>query len=236
MHPFIRSTFFNLCLWVNSIFFSLTGFLTFFLPYRFRYWYITRWSHIAMWLAKHVLGITYVVHGLENVPKEAAIVAVNHQSAWETIATQMFLPPQTWIIKRELGWVPFFGWGLSMLKPIAINRRSKNAAAQVVKDGKQRLAEGLWVLIFPEGTRQKPGTFGLVRRGVVHFAFDAGSPILPIAHNAGYVWPKNSWTKYPGVVDVYIGTPLKPQDFPDSEALLEELTFSLQALFRKTLR
>lgn len=166
-----------------------------------------------VWLLEHVVGLDYVVHGQENIPQENTVVYLRHESVWETIAELLLFPRQCWVLKRELMWVPFIGWALLGLKPIAIDRRARGTALeQVVRQGKQRLADGLWVMIFPEGTRVAPHAsrrYGL--SGAV-LAREANKKILPVAHNAGDFWPRRSFMKYPGTVEVFIGPPIETYD------------------------
>lgn len=152
------------------------------------------------------LRITCEVKGWENVPKSPAVIMSKHQSAWETIFIESRFPPQCWIVKKELLWLPFVGWGLMAIRCIAIDRSSgKTAREQIVEQGAQRLAEGLWVTVFPEGTRVAPGKRGRYGIGGALLATRTGTPILPIAHNAGEVWGRYAFRKKPGVVKVVIG-------------------------------
>jgi 1-acyl-sn-glycerol-3-phosphate acyltransferase len=155
---------------------------------------------------KILCGIDYVVTGEENIPPGAGIIFSNHQSTWETYALQLFFPPQVWVLKRELMWVPFFGWGLAMLKPIAIDRQAgRKAVKQITEQGKQRLQQGLWVTIFPEGTRIAPGQQKRWGMGGALLAADSGYPVVPVAHNAGEFWGRRQFIKQPGTIRVIIG-------------------------------
>jgi 1-acyl-sn-glycerol-3-phosphate acyltransferase len=151
-------------------------------------------------------GITYEVSGWEHVPKSPAVIMAKHQSAWETIFIESAFPSQCWIVKKELLWLPFVGWGLWAIRAIAIDRSSGHAARdQIVEQGAQRLKEGHWVTIFPEGTRIPPGKRGRYGIGGSLLATRTGTPILPIAHNAGEMWGRYAFRKKPGVVKVVIG-------------------------------
>ncbi|HSO06851.1 MAG TPA: lysophospholipid acyltransferase family protein, partial [Pelomicrobium sp.] len=131
------------------------------------------------------------------------------QSAWETLAFQEIFPPQVWVLKKSLLWIPFLGWGLGMMSPIAIDRkRTREAMKHTVELGRRRLDYGFWVVIFPEGTRVRPGERGRYRSGGAVLAVETGAPVVPVAHNAGRVWPKNSFVKHPGTVTVSIGPPI----------------------------
>lgn len=194
-----------------TVVWSLLSLLTFPLPPLARYRFITVWSRMVVWLARVLCGIDYEVRGLQNLPKQPAIILAKHQSAWETLAFQVFLPPQVWVIKRELLRVPFFGWGLAMMSPIAIERSAgMKALRQTLEQGRQRLAQGFWIVIFPEGHRFPPGLKGPYHLGGAWLAVQTGAPAVPVAHNAGYVWPRHSFLKYPGKVTVSIGPPMDP--------------------------
>jgi len=202
----LRSVLFAVLQTVLTVVFSLIALLTFPFSARIRYRTITLWNRIVVWLAKVVCGIRYRVIGLENLPGTPAVVMAKHQSAWETIALPVLLPPMALVIKRELLWVPFFGWGMAMLSPIAINRAEGRAALkQIVEQGRARLAEGFGVMIFPEGTRMAPGEIGRYGIGGAWLASHVNALVVPVAHNAGELWPKNSFLKHPGLITLSIG-------------------------------
>jgi 1-acyl-sn-glycerol-3-phosphate acyltransferase len=165
-----------------------------------------QYTQVMLWWAKVSCGIAYEVTGWENVPTSPAIIMSKHQSAWETIFIESAFPSQCWIVKKELLWLPFVGWGLMAIRAIAIDRSSGSSAReQIVEQGAERLREGHWVTIFPEGTRVAPGVKGRYGIGGSLLATRTGTPILPIAHNAGEVWPRYSFRKKPGLVKVVIG-------------------------------
>ena len=144
--------------------------------------------------------------GAENIPREPCIILAKHESAWETLAFQAIFPPQVWVVKRELLWIPFFGWGLAMLSPIAIDRKAgPRALRQMVEQGRERLQRGFCIVIFPEGTRAAPGVRGVYQAGGAWLALKTGAPVLPVAHNAGTYWPRNAFVKRPGTITVSIG-------------------------------
>jgi len=162
-----------------------------------------------IWLAKKVLGIQYRVIGAENLPRTPAVILSKHQSAWETLAFQVIFPPQVWVLKRELLWIPFFGWGLALTSPIAIDRSSgSRALKRMVELGRKRLAQGFWITIFPEGTRVQPGKRGKYHLGGAFLAVNCGAPVVPVAHNAGFLWGRGAFLKRPGTVTVEIGAPI----------------------------
>ena len=168
--------------------------------------------------AKTLCGIKYQVSGIENIPENTAIIFSKHQSTWETYALQLFFPAQTWILKRELMWVPLFGWGMAVLKPIAIDRSSgRKAVKQIIDQGKKRLDEGIWITFFPEGTRVAPGEYKRWGVGGAILAENSGYPVVPVAHNAGEYWGRRKFLKRPGTIQVIIGPSLNPQGLKASE-------------------
>lgn len=186
---------------------TLCVFIAPFLPFRARYRLVNQaWCHCAVWLSKVIVGIRYEVSGLENIPAQPCVILAKHQSTWETFYLSALFEPLSQVVKRELLYVPFFGWALAMLKPIAIDRSNPKAALkQVAQRGHECLQKGAWVLIFPEGTRVPSGQMGKFSRSGAALAVNAGLPVLPIAHNAGRCWPKHGWGKTPGTVQVVIG-------------------------------
>ncbi len=189
--------------------FALVSLLTFPLGAFMRYRIITVWTRLMVLASRHVCGIHFQLRGAENIPSQPCVVLSKHQSAWETLAFQVIFPPQVYVIKRELLWIPFFGWGLAMLSPIAIDRKSgTRALRQMIVQGKNRLARGFWVIVYPEGTRIAPGARSNYQTGGAAIAVHAGVPVLPVAHNAGTCWPRAAFLKRPGVITVSIGKPL----------------------------
>ena len=170
---------------------------------------ISGWARSMLWWLKVTCNIRYQITGLENIPHSPTIILSKHQSAWETFAFQAIFPTQVYVLKRELLWIPIFGWGLAMSSPIAINRAAgREALKQLVEKGKDRLAKGLWVVIFPEGTRIAPKKRGKYHIGGAWLATHTQTPVLPVAHNAGDFWPKG-FIKTPGVIQMHIGTPIQ---------------------------
>ena len=160
-----------------------------------------------MWLLRTICGLDYRISGLENLPTDNCIIASKHQSAWETIALRGILPPrQSWVLKRELLRIPFFGWALAAAQPIAIDRKAgKNAARQIIEQGVKALQQGVFVVIFPEGTRVAPGERKKYGIGAGLLAEHSGYPVLPIAHDAGVYWRRRGILKRPGTIQVVIG-------------------------------
>jgi 1-acyl-sn-glycerol-3-phosphate acyltransferase len=202
----LRSLVFALLQFLVTPIWAALALLTFPLSPLARYRIITAWSRLIIRGAEVICGIRYRVLGTENIPREPCVIIAKHESAWETLAFQSIFPPQVWVIKRELLWIPFFGWGLAMLSPIAIDRRAgPRALKQMIEQGRDRLRRGFNIVIFPEGTRVAPGETGVYQTGGAWLAGRTGAPMLPVAHNAGTYWPKNAWVKRPGVITVSIG-------------------------------
>ncbi|MEO4047932.1 lysophospholipid acyltransferase family protein [Pseudomonas sp. CAU 1711] len=226
----IRTFFFYLLLSSSSFFWCiLCVFIAPLLPFRARYRLVIQaWCRCATWLARVVVGIRYEVHGLDNIPQQPCVILAKHQSTWETFFLSAHFEPLSQVVKRELLFVPFFGWALAMLRPIAIDRSNPKAALkQLARQGAERIRQGAWVLIFPEGTRIPPGQIGKFSRGGAALAVNSGLPVLPIAHNAGEFWPKQGWAKYPGTIQVVIGPLMHAEgEGPRAIAELNERAFA----------
>jgi 1-acyl-sn-glycerol-3-phosphate acyltransferase len=180
------------------------------LPRMLRYRIISGWSRMMLWCLRILCGVRCRVEGREHLPATPSVILAKHQTAWETLAFQQIFPPQVHVLKRDLLWLPFFGWGLALMSPIPIDRgRGLSALRQIARRGKVRLQQGFWVVVFPEGTRVKPGARRKYRLGGAWLAAHAGAPVVPVAHNAGRFWPRNSFLKYPGEVRVRIGPPIE---------------------------
>lgn len=200
---FIRSVLFNLGFFVATMIFSLLLMLS--RPFGFHAaWFWARaWTGTLLFLARILCGIRVEIEGREHFPSEPCVVMAKHQSAFETIAMPMLVPPYVWILKRELFYIPIFGWALWVLDAIAIRRGNpREALKQVISQGKHFLSTGRWVVIFPEGTRTAAGLTGNYQPGGIVLAHKAGAGILPMAHNAGVFWPKRGFIKKPGTIHV----------------------------------
>ena len=205
----LRSSLFALALAAITPPYAILALATFPLPRLTRYRIISGWSRLILLLSKVVLGIDWKVEGEEHLPARPAVILSKHQSAWETLAFQHIFPPQVHVLKRELLWIPFFGWGLALMSPIAIDRsRGVAALRSIARRGRERLAQGFWVVVFPEGTRVAPGERREYQLGGAWLAAASGAPVVPVAHNAGLVWPRNAFLKRPGTVTVRIGPPI----------------------------
>lgn len=215
---FIRSFIFVLFQLLITPVFTLLAILSFPFHPITRYRIISGWALSVMWLLRVLCGIRMEVRGAENIPARPAILLCKHQSAWETIALQKVFPPQVWVLKRELLWLPFFGWGLAMTSPIAIKRSDgKGAVKQLLRQGKERLEMGFCVVIFPEGTRIPYGQRGKYKIGGALLSASTGVPVVPIAHNAGKLWGRNSFMKHPGVITMSIGAAIDPAGLKPEE-------------------
>jgi 1-acyl-sn-glycerol-3-phosphate acyltransferase len=221
---FLRSFLFTVVMVVATVVWACVCILVAPFPYRFRFFVTSRWNVFIIWCARVICGIRYQVKGYDNLPEQPVILLCKHQSAWETIFT---LPnmrrPLVFVFKKEILYIPFFGWGMALLRMIPIDRRKgKNAFAQVVKSGKERLAQGLSIIMFPEGTRIPVGQKGKYKSGGTRLAIETRASVVPIAHNSGECWPKHSFIKRPGLITVSIGKPISPENHtPDS--LLQEV-------------
>ncbi len=206
---FLRSLTFLLLQILITPIFSVLALFTFPLPALTRYRLISLWAKMMLVLLRVVCGIRHEVRGMENMPTEPSLILCKHQSAWETLALQQVFPAQAWVLKRELLWIPFFGWALALTNPIAIQRSDgKGALKQLLKQGKERLQQGFHVVIFPEGTRVPFGERVKYKIGGAMLAVSSGVQVIPVAHNAGRLWGRKAFIKHPGVITLSIGTPI----------------------------
>ena len=202
----------------STVAFALLAPLTAPFPYRFRYRFITRWSRFNLWWLAVTCGLRFIVEGAANLPREASVVLCRHESMWETLALQTLFAPQTWLLKKSLLRVPFFGWGLALLRPIAIDRAAgREAIRMLVRDGARALDDGAWVVVFPEGTRLAPGERRAFHRGGAFLAARTGRVIVPVAHNSGDFWRRRRFVKRRGTIRLVIGPPLPPGEAGPTE-------------------
>lgn len=207
---FLRSALFQLILLIVVIPYFGLVLATFPLPRLARWQVIAGWPRFALWLARHLLSIEYEVIGRQNIPREPVVILSKHQSAWETIAYTSIFPPHVYVLKRELFWIPFLGWGMALMSPIAIDRaRGKDAIRRMIEIGGKRLAQGFSIMVYPEGTRTAVGRRGNYKIGGAVLAVQNHVSVLPVAHNAGLVWPRHAFVKRPGKVTVVIGEPIE---------------------------
>ena len=207
----LRSILFTSCFFLSTMVYAVVILLCgWVLPFSFLWAIVRNWSVFNLWLLNILCNLSYVVEGSEHLPTGSHVSMWKHSSTWETIAQAAILPAQAWVLKRELLWIPIVGWALRLLQPIAINRSAGSAAVkQVINQGKDRLTTGRWVVIFPEGTRTAVGEQRKYGISGALLAIEAGVSIIPVAHTAGYFWPRRGWLKRPGVIKVVIGPPIQ---------------------------
>lgn len=189
---------------------AISTLIAWMLPYRWRFRVvILAWTSAMLAWLRVSCGIRYEVEGLENIPETPCIVFAKHESTWETLMVQQLFHPQATLIKQQLLLIPFFGWAFRLLRPIAIDRSdSRRALRTLIREGSERLASGVWVLLFPEGTRVAPGTIGKFQVGGAALAEATASPIVAVAHNSGRFWPAHELAKHAGIISVRISPPI----------------------------
>jgi 1-acyl-sn-glycerol-3-phosphate acyltransferase len=213
-----RSLLFSIGMMISTIIWGPVVILTFPLPFQYRYRVSQQWSRFIIWWLRQTCHIDCHISGVENLPKEPVVILAKHQSTWETLFLHQFLPPLAIIVKKELLWVPFFGWALAQLNPIAINRKTAvSALKEIVQQGKKRLAKGQWILIFPEGTRTSPGIRKPYGASGAMLAINSGCSVLPVAHNAGELWQRHAFLKRPGVINLVFGPSIPSQGLKAKE-------------------
>jgi len=201
----------------------------FWLPPIPRFRFITHWCALNLWAARVLCGIRHRVTGLENVGSTPLIVACKHSSTWETLFLSRLLPPLAYVAKKELLSLPFFGWAFKLASPITIDRKAgTDAMEQIVAQGRARFAQGFWIVIYPEGTRIRAGTRARYKTGGARLAVAMNVPVIPVAHNAGYIWPKGLWGKRPGTITMTIGKPISPEG-KDAATLTKEVEDWIEA-------
>jgi 1-acyl-sn-glycerol-3-phosphate acyltransferase len=224
-----RSLLFTTYMMASACVFGGVMALGFWLPYQAQFAIARTWARILLWVLERLCGLKYVVEGRERIPPGNHIVMSNHTSAWETVAQFLIFPPQVWVLKRELLWIPFVGWGLKLLRPIAINRgEGHRAVNQVVEQGKARLRDGLWIIIFPEGTRVIAGETRKFGVSGALLAVTSGRSVVPLSHNAGAFWARRGFVKKPGTIRVIIGEPIESAG-KNPRALNEEVRLAIEA-------
>lgn len=224
----IRSTLFWIFFLPMMLLLATLASLLFFTPLSVRIGVVRLWIAYSLGCLKIFCGLDYVVEGLENIPESGFIVMSKHSSTWETIAIQSFFRPMIWVVKRELTWIPFFGWALKALDSIALNRGTgRKAINQLVRESKIHMDAGRILMLFPEGTRVPPMQSRPFKIGGAIVSKQTGYAVLPIAHNAGEYWPRHSWIKWPGTIRVVIGKPIEPGDRSPDEIIKEVATWIL---------
>ncbi len=188
------------------------------LPHHMRRQSVVPWVNFAIWLVKHVLGIPYRLVGAENIPAHACIVLSKHQSAWETLMLQEVFKDTVFVWRKEIKYLPFFGWALAAIPMIETDRNvSKATLTRLVEQGRHRLENGYTVVIFPEGTRSQPGSKNRYKVGGAHLAVETGTPVVPVALNSGEFWGRNALFKRCGTVTVSVGPAIDPAGLTASE-------------------
>lgn len=234
MLKFFRSILFSL--FMGFVFLPFTGFvaLTRWLSLRERYNFVARWnSRYTLGTLRRVVGIRHRVIGRENLPAGPAVIMSKHQSTWETLAFADFMPPAAYVAKRELLRIPFFGWGMSAMPVIVIDRTAgKDALKQVVEQGRALMDKGYSVVVFPEGTRTAIGTARRYKIGGASLAAATGRPVIPVAHNAGEFWRRNAFIMNPGEIVVSIG-PAIQTDGRTAEAVNAEAEAWIEGEMRR---
>jgi len=209
----LRSLLFYIGQIISTILIAPIGVIAFPLDFKKRYYLITRWAVFNLWWLKLCCNVRYEIVGIDNIPEKPCIVMCKHQSAFETLALQRIFIPQIWVLKKELLQIPIYGWGLASMQPIAINRDSTiKSFKQIADQGYERLKKGYWVIIFPEGTRVAPNKKKKYLLGGGMLAEKSGAQVVPIAHNAGRLWPRNSMIKKPGLITIKIGPVIKSEN------------------------
>jgi 1-acyl-sn-glycerol-3-phosphate acyltransferase len=218
----LRSILFYLGLSIVTVILLPISLLLLFFPLATRFNVMCNWSVFNLWWLNVTCGLRHEITGIENIPDGPGIIMCKHQSAWETLALQLAFPAQIWILKRELLWIPIYGWCLAAMQPIAIDRSAPTRALrQIVREGTKRLQQGLWVVIFPEGTRIAPGERQKYQPGGGMLAARSGYPVIPVAHNSGYFWPRQSLRKSPGIINMVIGPTIDSKGKSASEITKE---------------
>lgn len=222
--PILRGILFNIGFGLGIAIHSLiTSLISPFVSQQQRYFFAAKLTRFIGWWLKVSCDITYRVEGSENIIHTPAVIVSNHQSAWETFIIQHHFDPLCPVLKKELTQIPFFGWALKLVNPIAIDRnRKQNALKQVITQGIDRLRNGQFVMIFPEGTRVPPGHIVQHFSGGSLLAIKAKVPIVPLVHNAGQFWPARRLAKYPGVITLKIGSPIDTQG-KDAKTLTQDI-------------
>jgi 1-acyl-sn-glycerol-3-phosphate acyltransferase len=221
----LRSLLFALYQLIVTPIYAILVLLLFWLPRLPRFRFIIGWCWLILFGARWICGIRHRVIGVENIPPRSSphIVMSKHSSTWETLALNFLFPPLAFVAKKELLSIPFFGWAFSLASPITIDRKAgKDAMQQIAEQGRERLAQGFWIVVYPEGTRIRAGRRAHYKTGGARLALALGIPVVPVAHNAGYLWPKGVLGKRPGTVTVSIGKPIQP-DETDMQQLINKV-------------
>ena len=222
MMRFLRSLLFLAFGFTSILVFAVFALLVFWAPQSFLWQIVVTYCRFALWGGEFFCGMKVVVEGKENLPDEPSVIMIKHTTTLETYGHVPMFPRTAWVLKREIIWMPVFGWVIGLLfRPIAIRRSARSTAVrQVISQGKEKLKNGVWVTIFPEGTRMPPGETRRYGVSGAALAQEANVPIVPVAHNAGDLWPRRQIVKHPGIVRFVIGPPISAQGRPPRETNL----------------
>lgn len=225
----LRSSIFWIILVSFAMLYTVISLFITFLDVKLRHKIIASWSNIFIFLAKHLCQVKYKVIGKENIIKTPSIIASNHQSMYETVAFNLVFPAHVWIMKKELLRVPFFGWTIATLSPIAIDRKNRSGSvAQILSQGLIKIKKGFYIMLYPEGTRVAPGKKIVFKSGAGRIATTLKLPILPVSHNAGYILPKHSFCIYPGTVTIVIDKAIFPREDDTAESITKRVEEAVQ--------
>jgi len=207
----VRALLFLLFQTLVTPFYAAVMLLLFWLPRVPMYRIAASWCSVNLWGARWICGIRHRTIGEENIPSTPHIVMSKHSSTWETLALTLFFPPLAYVAKKELLSIPFFGWGFALASPITIDRKAgTDSMQQIATQGRERFRQGFWIVVYPEGTRIPAGTRAKYKTGGARLAIELAAPIVPVAHNAGYLWPKGLFGKRSGTVTISFGKPISP--------------------------
>ena len=223
----LRSILFALFQSIVTPIYAILVLLSFWVPPLPRFRFITGWCWLNLLGARWLCGIRHRLIGAENIPPrtDPHVVMSKHSSTWETLALNFLFPPLAFVAKKELLSLPFFGWAFTLASPITIDRKAgEDAMQQIVRQGRERLQQGFWIVVYPEGTRIRAGTRAHYKTGGARLAIALGVPVLPVAHNAGYLWPKGVLGKRPGTVTVSIG-----RSIPSTGRSMQDLMSEVEA-------
>jgi 1-acyl-sn-glycerol-3-phosphate acyltransferase len=225
----VRALVFLLFQTLITPFYAAAMLLFFWLPRVPLYRMAASWCRVVLFGARWICGIRWRVTGLENIPATPSIVLSKHSSTWETLALTQFFPPLAYVAKKELLSIPFFGWGFRLASPITIDRSAgTDAMQQIAVQGRERFAQGFWIVLYPEGTRIRPGVRAKYKTGGARLAVELGVAVIPVAHNAGYLWPKGLFGKRPGTLTMSIGKPI-PSTGRDAQSLMADVESWIEA-------
>ena len=225
----LRSLAFLLFQTLVTPFYAAVMLLLFWIPRVPMYGIAASWCRVNLWGARWICGIRFRMIGAENIPSTPHIVLSKHSSTWETLALTQFFPPLAYVAKKELLSIPFFGWGFALASPITIDRSAgTDAMQQIASQGRERFSQGFWIVFYPEGTRIRAGQRGKYKTGGARLAIELDAPVLPIAHNAGYLWPKGLFGKRSGTLTVSIGKPIAASG-KDPQTLMAEVEDWIEA-------